>query len=248
MYSIDVGVDISDKFCYPGQFSKQLHGFMLASIEKINPSLSEYLHDSKERSYYSIHLIDGHNLRISTTSKEIVAAIQKSFLISSSIETPSVSTRISTIKVKEKDIEDGIEIVDKSIFRLNFRTPTAFAQSGNYYILPEAKRLFSSALKTYHLLGYEVEWEEIERLIDKLIMVDVKISTKVVHFDKFNVRGFVGYVDWSTKQLTHQQKQRLAHLIMCLDTFGAGIKTAWGMGRVQATTPRIVKSSGGARK
>ncbi|KYQ86767.1 hypothetical protein AYX07_06380 [Thermoactinomyces sp. AS95] len=51
-------------------------------------------------------------------------------------------------------------------FTLHFLTLTTFYQRGNYYPIPEFKRLFSSAAKACQLCtGKETEWGELEPFV-----------------------------------------------------------------------------------
>lgn len=238
--------------CYPGPFTRKLHGFILEMIRFSNQDLSKQLHDSKEKTMYAIFIENREQINICSINKEIIVHLQRSFLENPVIETDIGNYKIHEIHVKNRSLSDAQHALeDIEIIHIRFQTPTAFTQSGHYYILPEPKRIFSSALITYNRLeevNQPLAWEDLLPIIEKLVMIDLKIKSKPTSFGLFTVNGFVGYIRWNMKRLTLTEKRILCKLLVCMEVMGVGTKTAWGMGKIIFDHRMLRKNPRGSSK
>ncbi|MBA4537820.1 CRISPR system precrRNA processing endoribonuclease RAMP protein Cas6 [Bacillus aquiflavi] len=252
MYVMTLDTHLRKKVNFPGPFTRQLHAFLLKMIKGVNPILSKQLHDSKEKTSFAIFVDSRSSIKICSTDREVITCLQTSFLDNPMINVETETFKINEIHVKKRLLSESMQLLDDvKNLKIEFQTPTAFTHSGKYYILPEPKRIFSSALKTYNQSEETTEqliWDDLLPIIDKLVMIDINIKSKPISYGRFTVNGFVGKIIWNINNLTREEKRFLSMLLTCMQVMGVGTKTTWGMGKIYATTTCVGKSTGGARK
>ena len=232
MYRLRLKVNTPYKGNAVGVLSKRFHAFVLQSIQHESPALSQRLHDRKERQAFSTRLMpERGEVWVNTPNQEVISCLRRHLWAGAEMDLIDWKGKIQGHHCQTFSDTRIAEKLSPS-FTLHFLTPTTFYQRGNYYPLPELKRLFSSTAKAYQLCtGKEMEWEELEPLIQKIRIEDLSISTERVSFGKFNLIGFKGKMAMSIKALGKEDQ----HLIWQLMAYGAlmgfGYKTAWGLGQ-----------------
>ncbi len=232
MYRLCLKVNTSYKGNAVGVMSKRFHAFVLQSIQRESPSLSQLLHDRKQRQAFSTRLMPKRGeVWVNTPDREIISCLQRYLLVFPDMDLIDWKGTIQELHCQT--FSDSL-IAEKFSpgFTLHFLTPTTFYQRGNYYPLPELKRLFSSATKAYELCtGEKVDWEELEPLIQKIRIEHLTLSTERVSFGNFNVVGFKGKMAMSTKALPNKEQNLVWQLVAYGALMGFGYKTAWGLGQ-----------------
>lgn len=246
MYRLRLKVDSRYSGNAVGVLSKRFHAFVLQSIQRESPSLSQLLHDRKERQVFSTHLLlDKREVWISTPKQSIISCLQRHFLLQSDIDLMDWKGTITELHCQTFS-ESHINEKFSSNFTMHFLTPTTFYQRGIYYPLPELKRLFSSAVKAYEICrGKQVEWEKLEPLVHRIRIEHLVVSTERVRFGEFNVIGFKGNMAMNIKALSKEEQYLIWHLVVYGSLMGFGYKTAWGLGQTllePLEDARILKS------
>ncbi|MBA4601745.1 CRISPR system precrRNA processing endoribonuclease RAMP protein Cas6 [Thermoactinomyces mirandus] len=232
MYRLCLKVNTSYRGNAVGVLSKRFHAFVLQSIQRESPSLSQRLHDSKERQTFSTRLMPvSGEVWVNTPDREIVACLQRHWL-----DLPDIDLIDWKGTIQELHCQTFSEVLIAEKFSpgftLHFLSPTTFYQRGNYYPLPELKRLFSSASKAYKLCtGKKVNWDELEPLIRKIRIEQLTLATERVSFGNFNLVGFKGKMAMSTKALPTEEQHLVWQLVAYGALMGFGYKTAWGLGQ-----------------
>lgn len=225
---------LSDRMKYiePGVMTKRFHAFLLLVIHKIDPDLSQYLHERKSRQLFSF-FINRDQIMVHSPNKQVIQCLLQGLMNLSLIHLRDWRGKIQEIHCKhimEKDISNAFS----NYLTLYFLTPTTFYQSGNYYPLPELNRLLKSANKAYEMCeNYAVPADIINTIAQTIRIEQVSLETKKVHFDKFKVLGFHGRMDMNLKALTPTDQQTAWKLFVYGSLMGIGYKTAWGLGQTR---------------
>jgi CRISPR-associated endoribonuclease Cas6 len=232
MYRLRLKVDSPFRGNAVGVLSKRFHAFVLQSIQSESPSLSQLLHDRKERQVFSTHLLPGKGeVWINTPDREIISCLQSRFLLQPEIDLIDWKGMITEVHC-QTFFESLIDEKFSPNFTLYFLTPTTFYQRGNYYPLPELKRLFSSAAKAYEICtGKRIDWEVLEPLTYQVRIEHLAVATKRVQFGEFNVIGFKGEMVLNIKALPKEEQYLVWRLVSHGSLMGFGYKTAWGLGQ-----------------
>ncbi|MBA4547826.1 CRISPR system precrRNA processing endoribonuclease RAMP protein Cas6 [Thermoactinomyces intermedius] len=232
MYRLRFKVNTSYEGDGVGGLSKRFHAFILRSIQQESPALSQHLHDRKERQAFSTRLMPQKGeVWVNTPDPNVVSCLQRQLRAGAEMDLIDwkgviVGHRCQTFSPAR------ISETFSPGFTLHFLTPTTFYQRGNYYPLPELKRLFSSAAKAYQLCtGKETEWGELESLIRKIRVEYLSVLTQRVSFGKFNLVGFKGKMAMSMKALEKEEQHWIWQLMAYGALMGFGYKTAWGLGQ-----------------
>ncbi|WP_164491618.1 CRISPR system precrRNA processing endoribonuclease RAMP protein Cas6 [Staphylospora marina] len=168
---------------------------------------------------------------INTPDRDVISCLQRYFLLQSDIDLIDWKGTIQEIHCQTFS-ESRIDEKFSSNLTLHFLTPTTFYQRGNYYPLPELKRLFSSAIKAYEICrGKRVEWENLEPLIHQIRIEHLVVATERVSFGEFNVIGFKGKITMNIKALPKEEQLLVWRLVAQGSLMGFGYKTAWGLGQ-----------------
>ncbi|MBH8597280.1 CRISPR system precrRNA processing endoribonuclease RAMP protein Cas6 [Thermoactinomyces sp. CICC 10523] len=215
-----------------GVLSKRFHAFVLRSIQSQSPVLSQLLHDRKKRQVFSTHLLlKKGEMWINTPNRELISCIQQHLLLHPEIDLIDWKGIVQEFHCQTYS-RSFIEEKFSPNFTLHFLTPTTFYQRGNYYPLPELKRLLSSAAKAYEIFsGEPVDWGDLEPLVHLIRIEQVEVATERVHFGEFNVIGFKGKIAMNIKALPKEKQQMVWKLISYGALMGFGYKTAWGLGQ-----------------
>lgn len=230
--------------------SRRLHGFILRMIKMQDPQLSEWLHNRKDRQFFSCHSsFQEKEWYIQTPSREIVRCLQQSFLSHPIIDLRDWTGEIQEIHCYSYTVKDMLQNFSPKV-TFQFHTPTTFYQWGNYYPMPELQRLFASGAKSYEMDGnIPIPWEEIEPLTRKIRIEHLSITTQRADFGKFKVVGFCGTLAFSLKALSVEEQKKMWLLANYGSLMGFGYKTAWGLGqtsiREQLLTPPASESTQG---
>ncbi|SFJ43359.1 CRISPR system precrRNA processing endoribonuclease RAMP protein Cas6 [Thermoflavimicrobium dichotomicum] len=216
----------------PGILARRLHAFILEAIQRVNPELSQRLHDGKERQAFSVYL-DSDMIFIHSPAREVIHSLQKRLLLDSSIDLIDWQGTVQEIHTQLFAKEEIMRQFTPK-FTLKFVTPTTFYQQGNYYPLPELVRLFSSATKVLEMCeGQVLSRSDIETWVRKIRIEYASFTTERVDFGKFNVIGFRGKLTLNLKALPPEEQERLWILAVYGSLMGFGYKTAWGLGQTR---------------
>jgi len=128
----------------------------------------------------------------------------------------------------------GNEPESVRLFKLQFITPTAFAQGGVNLPLPLPTLMFRSWLERWNHFApvYLGSDELITYLSNYVLLKNHKIQTRSYQFHKGFVNGFVGDVKLQVLTRADPLLANVANLLVQYARFtGTGVKTRLGMGR-----------------
>jgi CRISPR-associated endoribonuclease Cas6 len=232
MYRLHLQVYSKSYFSGVGVLTKRLHALILEGIQQVNPSLSQQLHDGKERQAFSTYFMP-NEIIISSILLEVIQSLQQRFLLNDQIDLGRWKGIVQEMHLYHFTQEDIIhQFSDK--LTLQFLTPTTFYQQGNYYPLPELTRLFVSANKLMVTIeNLDIPRSELEQSVRKIRIEYASIATERVDFGKFSVIGFTGNLALNLKALPPTEQALFWKLAVYGSLMGFGYKTAWGLGQAR---------------
>lgn len=230
--------------------SSLFHGILM---EHISHDYAEFLHESIQKPFRSSLLREGDYFiwELTTLSKEAYTHIIEKML---TVEKLEVKHKNILVNITEKSLStvpfDSIlqkafhnEYKNKNI-DIEFLSPTAFKQFGNYTNIPTPRLLFQNILKKLSQINEELVFMDENTLddIDKTCSISrFNIRSAVFNVEGVKIPAFVGKIRINVNG--PKELVSLCNLALDFGEFsGIGIKTSLGMGAIRRGDEGIWKN------
>ncbi|MCD8180960.1 MAG: CRISPR-associated endoribonuclease Cas6 [Firmicutes bacterium] len=216
-----------------------------ALMELLPPEYADKLHENglKPFSQYIVPCGEGARWYINCLNDECAEHINTALMRGT-----------ESIHIKNKDITSEIisrnlstmsykSFIDKTYFSppprsitVFFNTPTAFKENGRYVIFPNMGAIYKNLIRKFDAFSTEYsiyDEETLESLTEMSNIFSYKLQSTAHHMESVKIPSFTGRISVGTGG--RGQLASLACLLLSYGEYaGIGIKTALGMGAVQA--------------
>lgn len=235
---------------------QQIHALFLNTIRKVDPDLSQKLHDESAGKPFTVSLpvnkkrrpisnfIAGEECFVRyTVFCDEIWEIFPQIISTLCNETMHIShTEVDVVKVSFTPNGGGVNPSEDyrklansdpaSKFELTFVSPTSFRLQGHSFILPLPSLMYSGYLRKWNRYsGYEISEEILTDIDERLLISRVNLSSQVLHFSNYFQIGFTGQVMLNASDYSYRERQMLTTLTKFAYFCGTGHKTTMGMGQ-----------------
>lgn len=231
------------------------HGFIMNMLSEEDASM---LHQSELRPFSQYCLPDGEGNLIWTISLwdcQLSQLIIKNLMSLNRIFLKQKNTKLIVLNTEKTYLNEqqyfSMFFNDEASCRryeLEFLTPCAHKQDGEYVMFPNIMSITNSLFKRYNAFTKEISLNDEtakEHIINNLKIVRYSLYSSVFYLEKTKITGYKGKLSVIIKG--PEQLARLAGALLSYGEYsGIGIKTALGMGAVKITpihTPQGEKQS-----
>jgi CRISPR-associated endoribonuclease Cas6 len=239
-------------------YAKGLHAWFLQQIQRFDPELSRYLHDSQTEKAFTISRLDGplqgrneglwlnpqntYYWYFALLSRDVIQGVlpwlqdlpETLLLARHSLAITSVKTFLPC-----RTYSDLYQAAPGQTLSLSFLSPTSFRRRGNHFPLPVPSNLFHSYLRRWNLFsGYAVAEEAFLEWVEDHVRIDRHWleSLTVPGGKRGNFTGFMGSITFSLSP-QGQKNTTYTQLFQSLGQFapycGTGHKTTFGLGQTR---------------
>lgn len=236
---------------------QQIHALFLNTIRKVNPSLSQRLHDSSVGKPFTVSLPANNRRRPLTKFIAGQECYIRYTILSDEIwgifpeimeKLSDGTTHISNTEVKVAKIaftsEENItgsqtfkELLDSppaTKLELRFVTPTSFRLQGHSFLLPLPSLMYTGYLRKWNKYSKsELPENILENINDRLLISKVNLSSQVLRFSNYFQIGFTGQVMLNAADFSVEERKILTTLSKFAYFSGTGHKTTMGMGQTR---------------
>ncbi|RRD93727.1 CRISPR-associated endoribonuclease Cas6 [Clostridiales bacterium COT073_COT-073] len=221
--------------------SSLFHG---ALMERISGEYADYLHLSALKPFTQ-YLELSDNAWYWNISTYTTAAYQE--IIEKALD------HLQVITLKHKKMDIGLKEVERKciekkeffsfftgenksrLISLEFITPAAFKQRGEYFFFPEIFLIYQSLMNKYNIVSEQfesVDYETLEQLTEYTKMVHYQLRSTYFYLEGVKIPGFVGKI--TLKISGPQTMVNFANTLFEFGEFsGIGIKCSIGMGALK---------------
>lgn len=250
----------------PADYSKGLHAWFLKEVQKIDPQLSQTLHDEQTEKAFTISRLQGdltlinkqieitsantYFWEISALSNSVVNCLEKWLKNFPKVMTiNNLSFRINQVQISETPTTYQQLISEKAqkTFTLSFISPTSFRRKGHHFPLPVPYNLFHSYLRRWHDFSKpSFPADEFLNWVDEFVIIKRHQlqTSKVAGGKRGLVTGFTGAIEITLAKGAESHPlfcQLYSALGKLAPYCGTGHKTTFGLG--QTHRGWIVESS-----
>ena len=214
-------------------------------MQRLDKEYADKLHESGLHSYTQALLKQDNRYvwEINTFNKEAYINILQSlndenfdsFYIEHDKRTVKIVSKKMECMSKDNFMERYYFGENDRYFTIQFRTPTAFKQQGQYVFYPDLMLIFNSLMSKYDA-AFEDETIKSEELLEEVIqyssVVRYQLRSTYYNIGAVRIPSFVGKI--TIKVSGPQAMVNLANLLFRFGEYsGIGIKTGMGMGNIQ---------------
>jgi CRISPR-associated endoribonuclease Cas6 len=242
------------------QSTTQLHGWFLHQIRRINPELSQQLHDGQGEKAFTISQLQGstiaqdkeQHLSAQDTYQWQIVALSRPLCdcLRQWLDLPPTRLELNSGNYQILDFQLSYPPTTYSKIwhhsansatplELTFTTATSFRKRGNHMPLPIPENLFHSYLRRWnHFSSQKFDQDPFLDWVNEQIVIlrhDIR-SVKVQASKSGSVTGFVGSIQlgFTPKAKHHPEYIQLVHaLIACAPYFNTGHKVTFGLGHTE---------------
>lgn len=236
---------------------QQIHALFLNTIRKVDPILSQKLHDGSAGKPFTVSLpvnekrrplnqfVAGEEcfVRYTIFSDEIWSIFPEiiSTLCDGTAHISKTEVKIAMVSFTSdgdlKASESFTELMESepaSKFELSFISPTSFRLQGHSFILPLPSLMYSGYLRKWNRYSrHEFSEDILEDINDRLLISKVNLSSQVIRFSNYFQIGFTGQVMLNAADYTLEERCILTALTKFAYFCGTGHKTTMGMGQTR---------------
>lgn len=156
------------------------------------------------------------------------------------LKSENINFHVKSLKKEQiLDVEQLFDLsaTKKRLHKLEFITPTAFKNHGEYIILPTSQLIIKNLVKQWNICFEDCpiddeDLEGLKSLADRLICKHFYLHDKSYYLKGNAISGFVGSAVFENK--LNDFKKQLVDALMYLSQYtGIGTKTTLGMGAVK---------------
>lgn len=220
------------------------HGFLM---KELPVEAAQLLHQSNLRPFSQYCLPDSEGILIWTINLwdcELSQLIIKSLMSIDRIYLKQKNTELLVLNT-EKSYQDEQQYFSKFFndespcrrYELEFLTPCAHKQGGEYIMFPAIEPIINSLFKRYNAFVKEISLNDEaakEHIINNLKIVRYSLYSSVFYLERAKITGYKGKLTVIIRG--PEQLARLTGALLSYGEYsGAGIKTALGMGAMKVT-------------
>lgn len=239
-------------------YAKGLHAWFLQQIQRFDPELSRYLHDSQTEKAFTVSRLEGqlqwqnealwlhpqtpYAWYLTLLSREVIQGVLPWLQdLPETLLLGRHSLAITSVKtfLPYRTYADLYQVAPGQTLSLSFLSPTSFRRRGNHFPLPVPSNLFHSYLRRWNLFSsYPVAEEAFLEWVEDHVRIDRHWleSMTVAGGKRGNVTGFMGSITFSLSP-QGRKNTTFSQLFHSLGNFapycGTGHKTTFGLGQTR---------------
>lgn len=216
--------------------------FQGALMEKIPYEYATYLHNSQLHPY-SISIVkknDNYYFEVCTLDEksykiiieDTMMKLDKFYIKSKDMVVNFTEKELKT-STKKKLMDEFYQKNTTDIVELEFLTPTAFKQNGQYNFFPDLRCIYQSAMKKYSISSdvQMIDEDTLNTMLQKSKIIGYNIRTRAFHLESIRITGFVGTI--KIKITGNHTITNFINMLLEFATYsGIGIKCSIGMGKI----------------
>lgn len=262
--SVTIGLEAKATLKLKGLGGEALHALFFRVLRQSGSKITQLLHDADVKPFSLSPVLDGGKrhggstvveagraivFRVGLLSDELLNAVAAAFFV------PLAAGDVLGLSGKPvvvSSIDIGSEFAGPTTFSrlladspksdtliMDFLTPTTFKSGGIQIVFPEPRLVFSSLLGRWNAFSDVPLSEEYTERFSAVMVASYDLQTELVHFSRYKVVGFKGWVEYRLPADCETDFQRAVHALARFAAYaGVGAKTTMGLGQVRCTVDR----------
>jgi CRISPR-associated endoribonuclease Cas6 len=251
LQEIELTFEVTQQGIRKGNLDEAMHGWLFHRMKEKDPTLADEIHALQVKPF-SIHtnssksreMFEGQSV---TTSLSVFAPKYATEMLDLCASVLQREYQIGKIPMYLKNMslkrsQTYEEVMEEAFgaeysrVSLTFLTPTSFRSEGVQILFPTPDLVLQSLYNRWKTFS-PIKMEDVDADWGSLFVVSrYQLQTKPVGFDRYQVMGCVGNIQYSRISSSNYYLSRFAYALFQLGTFtGVGYKSTMGLGRMRVS-------------
>jgi CRISPR-associated endoribonuclease Cas6 len=255
LQEIELTFEVTQQGIRKGNLDEAMHGWLFHRLKEKNPTLADEIHALQVKPF-SIHstshstsrkskeMLEGQSV---TTSLSVFAPKYSSEMLDLCANVLHREYQIGKVPMYLKNMslkrsQTYEEIMEEAFgaeysrVSLTFSTPTSFRSEGIQILFPTPDLVLQSLYNRWKTFS-PIKMEDVDANWGSMFVVSrYQLQTKPVGFDRYQVMGCVGNIQYSRISSSNYYLSRFAYALFHFGTFtGVGYKSTMGLGRMRVS-------------